>query len=158
MNIPTDEASVQRSGMVILRHLGVQCWRRNVGALPWTDKTGKKRLVRFEVPGDADVWGVQTVQPNRGRHWEIEFKAPGHKPTPAQLDWLWYHHKLGSVAFWCDNTETLKTVAVKVLLGWVIIWCEDGTFDLAPPQPSALLSQADEWNLPRFRPTEPLDD
>ena len=102
------------------------------------DKQGRKHLVRFGEPGESDIWGIETTGPHRGRYWTVEIKRPGERPTEAQLRWLLECHIDGAVAFWCDNTETLKTVAVKVLLGWVIIWCEDGTFDLAPPQPSAL--------------------
>jgi hypothetical protein len=62
----------------ILRTLGVlpwlRVWRQNTGAVKYGD-----RLVRFGVPGQADIQGVM-----RGAALFIEAKRPGQRQTEQQ--------------------------------------------------------------------------
>jgi len=84
------ESKVQYSIRTRLARLGVTLWRRNVGAM----REGE-RFIRFSSPGQSDLWGIDRT----GRHWEIEVKASGNKPTPKQLAWLRDMTKRGCVAY-----------------------------------------------------------
>ena len=57
-------------------------WRQNTGAFV-AEYKGKKRIVRFGVPGISDILGVQ-----RGRLFAIEVKARGGKLTYLQENFL----------------------------------------------------------------------
>jgi hypothetical protein len=91
------ESKIQRSIVVRLERLGVKLWRRNVGGM--TDSYGHH--VRFASPGMADLWGVD----RNARHWEIETKRPGNRPTPKQLEWLKGMTARGCVAYWADSAN-----------------------------------------------------
>ena len=115
------ESKIQRSVIVRLRRLGVLLYRRNVGAM----RVGT-RFVRFSSPGQADLWGVDRT----GRHWEIECKRPGNRPTPKQLAWLKEMTASGCVAYWADDALICERVAEAVLQGGNIIWHENENFDV----------------------------
>ena len=115
------EGKVQKAIMVRLSRLGVKLWRRNIGAM--TDKAGN--FVRFAAPGQSDLWGV-----HEGRHWEIEVKRPGNKPTPTQLKWLKEMTAQGCVAYWADNPTTAELVAEAVLSGCEIVWRDGVDYDV----------------------------
>ena len=53
--------------------------------------------------GFPDLLGVI---PPSGRAIYVEVKAPGGKPTPAQLHYLDMVRSRGAVAFWADSTDT----------------------------------------------------
>jgi hypothetical protein len=116
------ESKIQRSIVVRLSQLGIRLWRRNVGAM--TDAAGN--FVRFAAPGQSDLWGIDRT----GRHWEIEVKRPGNRPTPAQLKWLKEMTARGAVAYWADSVNIAERVAEAVLQGGRIVWRHDGTFDV----------------------------
>jgi hypothetical protein len=108
------ERKILRSIRIRLLHrFGIRLFRRNVGAL----RDGE-RFIRFAAPGQADLWGID----RHARHWELEVKAPGKKPTPAQLAWLKECSRLGCVAFWSDNANDAERVAEAVLGGGRIVW------------------------------------
>lgn len=120
---PTErESKIQRAIVVRLGRLGVKLFRRNVGAM--RDRAGN--YVRFAAPGQSDLWGLDRT----GRHWEIEAKRPGNKPTPKQLAWLQDMTRRGAVAFWADDAGVAERVAEAVLSGGRIAWRDDGTFDV----------------------------
>lgn len=107
MKPKTGEAAVKQAVLdYLLLVKRWPAWVRNVGGRSWKDKTGKKRVVMFGQPGQADVWGI--IPEQRGRHFEIEIKKPGEEPTPAQYDWLQRVRDNGGVAFWVDSIEQLE--------------------------------------------------
>jgi len=112
------ESKVQYSIKTRLARLGVKLWRRNVGVM----REGE-RFIRFSSPGQSDLWGIDRT----GRHWEIEVKASGNKPTPKQLAWLRDMTARGCVAYWADNANVAERVAEAVLDGCKIVWLGDGS-------------------------------
>lgn len=132
---PDLEAPVLHSVIVQLGSIGIELWRRNVVAF----KIGK-RFVRCAEPGQADLWGVdyrpngQCQGPIWARHWEIEVKANGKRPSLAQILWLKRMTRLGCVAFWGDNVDTIFRVAQSVMDGGRIAWIGDrDEFDVFMP-------------------------
>jgi len=120
------EAELLKTAVQVLGALGVRCYRRNVGARTWIDKKGKTRLMKFAMAGMADLWGTGPD----GRHWEVELKRYGRKPTDEQLSWLFSMTETGAVAFWADNIRSLERVARAILAGGRIEWRRDGTYDV----------------------------
>lgn len=121
------ERDVQASIVANLAAIGIRLHRRNVGAREWVDKTGKKRLTKYAAKGQADLYGWVV---GNSRHVEIEVKRHGERPTPKQLEWLWGCHRDGAIAFWADGVDVAIKVARAVLAGGVIVWGEDGDFDV----------------------------
>jgi hypothetical protein len=120
---PDRESKIQRSIVVRLDRMGIKLWRRNVGMMRKDD-----RVVRFGSPGQSDLWGIDRT----ARHWEIETKRPGNRPTPKQLDWLKLMTMMGCVAYWADSANIAEKVAEAILDGGRIIWIGDGDeFDIA---------------------------
>ncbi|MFP4145893.1 MAG: VRR-NUC domain-containing protein [Phycisphaeraceae bacterium] len=58
----------------------VRLWRQNTGAAPYRDAKGQKRLVRFGVPGQADLSGILPG----GVRLEIEVKGPKGRQSHEQ--------------------------------------------------------------------------
>ena len=114
---PERESKIQRSIVVRLSRLGITLWRRNVGAMQ-----DGERFIRFASPGQSDLWGVD----QQARHWELEVKRPGNKPTPKQLAWLKGMTARGAVAFWADSANVAERVAEAILAGGQIVWLGDG--------------------------------
>ena len=83
---------------------GLALRRQNTGAA----RAGK-RFVRFGQPGQCDYTGIATVHKagrvTRGVHLEVEFKAPGRKPTPAQAAYIAAVRAQGGIAFYADSLE-----------------------------------------------------
>ncbi len=119
---PERESKIQASIKTRLARLGVKLWRRNVGGM--TDSSGNH--VRFASPGQSDLWGIDRT----GRHWEVECKRPGNKPTPKQLAWLKDMTARGCVAYWADSANVAERVAEAILAGGWIVWHEDENFDV----------------------------
>lgn len=122
---PPRESKIQRSIIVRLSRLGIKLWRRNVGAISG-EHGGRRRFVRFGSPGMSDLWGVDRA----GRHWEIECKRPGNKPTELQLAWLKEMSGRGCVAFWSDCANIAERVAEAIIGGGNIVWREGEDFDV----------------------------
>lgn len=116
------ESKVQSSIRVRLRRLGVVLHRRNTGAM----REGG-RFIRFASPGQADLYGWDI---RSGRHWEIEVKRPGNRPTPRQLEWLKECTRLGAVAYWADSVNIAERVAMAILDGCRIVWYENDDYDV----------------------------
>lgn len=121
------ESKIQRSMIVRLRRYGLVLYRRNVGSREWADKSGATRLVQYGARGQSDLygWHIRT-----GRHFEIEVKRPGNKPTEMQLKWLKDCHRLGAVAFWSDSVAIAEMIVEAILGGGVIVWHDDENFDV----------------------------
>lgn len=96
------EASLQKALMQYGALRGLVLHRRNVGAGKFKGDSGKDYFVKFSTVGESDLWGIQ---PGTGRHVEIECKAPGKKPTPAQTLWINGVRALGGLAFCVDNFD-----------------------------------------------------
>jgi hypothetical protein len=107
---PPLESEVQRSGIALLEHMGWTVCVRKVGAVKIGD-----RFIRFEKAGRSDLYGM--VPGPDYRHFEAETKRPGKKPTREQMAWLRAHNNKHSVAFWYDNVDTLKRIALWVMAG-----------------------------------------
>lgn len=120
------ERSVQKNIMVRLRRLGIVLFRRNV----MLASTPDGRKFRVEAAGRSDLygWHVKTA-----RHFEIEVKAAGEKPTKKQLEWLKECHRLGAVAWWSDSVNDAEKIAEAVLRGGKIIWHENEDFHVEMP-------------------------
>lgn len=115
------ESSVQDSTVDLLAIMGITLWRRNVGAFHVED-----RYIRCAEPGQSDLWGTddRLIGGIWARHWEIETKRPGKRPTPEQRDWLKASTARGWVAFWGDNIDSIIKVATAILAGGRIVWRE----------------------------------
>ncbi len=96
-----------------MHRFGIRLFRRNIGAV----REGE-RFVRFGSPGMSDLWGID----RQARHWEVEVKAPGKKPTEAQLAWLKRMHELGCVSLWSDSVNDCERVAEAIMRGGKIVW------------------------------------
>ena len=127
MNLPRErENPVRNSTVELLSPMGITLWRRNVGAFHVDD-----RFIRCAEPGQSDLWGYDWPRGSEwSRHWEIETKATGKRPTPAQLIWLKASTARGWVAFWADNVDTIVRVARATLDGGKIVWGQGDAFDV----------------------------
>jgi hypothetical protein len=76
--------------------------RQNTGAM-----RARKRFVRFGQPGQCDYSGtcavVRNGAPVKGIRLEVEFKATGRKPRPAQQAYIDGILAEGGVAFYADS-------------------------------------------------------
>lgn len=115
------ESKIQRSGIVRLGRLGIKLWRRNVASF-----TVEDRFIRCAEAGQADTWGLDS----RGRHWEVEWKRPGNRPTEKQLAWLKEMTRRGAVAFWADSVLVAERVAEAILAGGRVVWHDDDAYDV----------------------------
>jgi hypothetical protein len=101
------ETQLVKSIQAYLRMIGCPSFRRNVGALEVADSGGKRRMVRFGSPGQADLWFIAPG----GVHGEIEAKQPGlgkrSSPTPIQQDWLDAMRKAGAIALTVTSLDEL---------------------------------------------------
>lgn len=115
------ERKIQSAIRVRLRRLGIVLYRRNVALV----RTGDGRTFSVEAPGRSDLygWHIKT-----GRHWEIETKADGKKPTEKQLEWLKECTRLGAVAYWSDNANDAERIAEAILRGGRVVWGNGNDF------------------------------
>jgi hypothetical protein len=120
------ESKVQSSIRVRLRRLGIVLHRRNVAGFSATHN-GKSRWIQCGRKGQADLYGWEI---KTGRHWEIETKRDGNKPTENQLEWLKECGQLGAIAFWADDANVAERVAEAILAGGHVAWREGCDFDV----------------------------
>lgn len=113
------ESEVQRNGIAYLKAMGWKVWRRNVGRM----KNSSGKLISFGEPGMSDCWGITPD----GRHFELEFKREGKRPTKAQLAWLKSMNTGCTPAWWVDNTATLQRVAEFIADGYSVRYFDDGS-------------------------------
>jgi hypothetical protein len=124
---PTDpEKIVQTSTAEMLRLIGFEVFRRNVGGL--YDDDGN--YVPFAEKGQSDLYGWVRAT---GVHFEFETKRYGKKPTPNQLAWLKRCTATGAHAWWADNIEDAIKVARAILAGGRIVWEEDENYWVQMP-------------------------
>lgn len=115
------ERDVQKAILDYLRTVGVLAWRVNVGAVAATHK-GKRRFVRFGVPGQADIMGVLPG----GTAIMVEVKRPGKRPTAAQVAFLRQVQAVGACAFWADSVAVVEAVLDAVRRGRRVVVDEGG--------------------------------
>ena len=99
------ETTLVKAAVEFLRYKGFVCWRQNVGAVIVKDEdTGKKRFIRFGVPGISDIIGWS---PN-GLFLAAEAKVGRNKTTPDQELFLASVRDAGGIAvvFW--NLDDLE--------------------------------------------------
>lgn len=80
---------------------GCRAYRINTGAFP-SEYKGRKRFIRFGVPGMSDIIGIY-----KGRFLAVEVKRPGNKPTDIQKSFLEDVRRLGGIATWVDSLDGL---------------------------------------------------
>lgn len=133
------EREVQKSGIAILKAMGWRVYRRNVGGM--TDKAGQ--FIRFGEPGMSDTWGITPD----GRHFELEFKRYGERPSEVQLAWLKDmndNKSNGPVSFWADSTEVVQKVAQLIDQGCTVEYRDDrGAYRLWLPKRGIMLHVAE---------------
>lgn len=95
----TTEKELVNDILDYLRALGIFAWRQNTGAMKI-----QNRLVRFGIPGMADIIGVL---PN-GRFLAIEVKTKGNKPTLYQKDFINRIKTNNGVAIVAYSVEDVK--------------------------------------------------
>lgn len=111
MSIDASEKAVVKACLEYLRFKGIVCWRQNTGAAVAQYK-GKRRFVRFGVPGISDILGCMPG----GRFLAIECKVGKNTPTSAQHHFLEQIRKAGGVAIVArsvdDVVNALATMGV----------------------------------------------
>jgi hypothetical protein len=119
------ETQLVKSIQAYLRLIGCPSFRRNVGALEVADAGGKRRMVRFASPGQADLWFIAPG----GVHGEIEAKQPGlgkrSEPTPQQQEWLDAMRKAGAIALTVTSLEELAERLEIEFRVRGLVWRED---------------------------------
>jgi hypothetical protein len=106
MSIPLPrEAELQRAILQWLALNGIFAVRVNSGARPWTDRKGRRRLLRFnDQPGCSDVLACLPG----GQFGAIEVKRPGEKLTAEQASFQGRIRQLGGLAIVAHSTEDLE--------------------------------------------------
>jgi hypothetical protein len=86
------------------------------------EKTRQKNIVRYlkAVPGcKAEVrtqtgygtkGGADILGCINGRHFELEVKQPGNKPTPLQVRWLQEWAECGAITGCVENVDMTRQV------------------------------------------------
>ena len=97
----TEAAMVQ----AILREFGtlppLRLWRANCGAA----RTASGALVRFGVPGQADIAGIRLPH---GQFIQIEVKSPSGRQTEGQRKWQRMIEKHGGLYILARSTEDVR--------------------------------------------------
>ncbi len=121
------EKEIQANGIKLLRALGWTVHRRNTGAwmMPKTAKS-KRRFIRASSPGMADTFGEL---PDR-RHFELEFKRAGKRPSELQLQWLKSTNSKHCASFWVDNLADLERIAQWLMQGMSIVYVDGDNYEL----------------------------
>jgi hypothetical protein len=87
---------------------GLRLWRHNVGAA----RTKSGALVRFGVPGQADLMGV--MAPN-GRLLAIECKTATGRQSPDQKKWQAMVEKFGALYILARSVDDVRAALPKNL-------------------------------------------
>jgi hypothetical protein len=99
----------QHSGLFIPLRIAKQI---ETGQLP--PEAAARNIVRTNEVGVADWWSARPIippgsRPLDGPHpWQAFFweaKAPGKRPSPAQLEWLDRRRQIGLTAWWFNQFE-----------------------------------------------------
>ena len=91
------ETKIQNAAIDALNRRGCRVFNHTVG----TFFTPDGQRIKIGNHGEADVWGVAPG----GRAIFLEFKVPGKKPRPDQLQFLKVMKDMGAIADWCTSVE-----------------------------------------------------
>lgn len=104
MTLSLSEAAVTDQCLQFARIHDLFLRRQNTGAA----RAGN-RFVQFGLPGQCDYTGIVTATRNgvkvSGIHFEVEFKAPGRRPSARQLDYINLIRAKGGIAFYADSLD-----------------------------------------------------
>jgi hypothetical protein len=105
---PVAERDVLKACLDYLALRGWLAWRNNTGAFAGTHN-GKRRFVRFGMPGASDILGLIPNAPDGrcGVFLAIETKRPGKPPTEAQDAFLANVRAAGGVALVVHSLDEL---------------------------------------------------
>lgn len=117
MNKPT-EAQVLRACLDLLAlYPQVKAWRQNTGAVV-SEYKGKRRFMRFGLPGQADITGILQEPEPRGRgagiRLEIECKRPGGKQSEAQQEFQTMIQSMGGIYLLVDSADALAAALSEI--------------------------------------------
>lgn len=94
----------------ILREFGsrpdLRLWRQNTGAA----RTPTGQVVRFGVPGQADIMGI--LAPS-GRIISIEAKSATGRLSDAQQNWRAMIERFGGLAIVARNVDDVRTALLQ---------------------------------------------
>jgi hypothetical protein len=103
-SINLSEADVTAQCIQFAKVNNIYLRRQNTGAA----RSGS-RFVSFGEPGQCDYTGIVSALRNgewvHGIHMEVEFKAPGRKPSERQLAYIDLVRSKGGIAFYADSLE-----------------------------------------------------
>ena len=96
----TEHALVQQILVEFGSRPDLRIWRSNSGAA--VSRTGA--MVRFGVPGQADISGIQVG----GRRIEIECKTPTGQQSEAQKNWQRMIERFGGIYILARSTDDVR--------------------------------------------------
>lgn len=107
------ESDVQKACIRIMQKAGWRTLRRNVGSFAMGS-----RYFRAGERGQSDTYGI--IPRLGGRHFEVEIKRPGNRPSLHQVAWLLRCHHDGAVSFWVDSAEQCAGMVDAIMRGATI--------------------------------------
>jgi hypothetical protein len=124
VDAPT-ETQIMAQILTALPWYGVEIDRQNVGG----GYSASGQYVRFGRSGDADLAGMITWGPARGKRLEIEVKRPGFNPEKVhgvkarkhweeQLERMRRMNAQGGYAFWVTDSLQAIHVLRRIHDGW----------------------------------------
>jgi hypothetical protein len=119
------ETQLVQSVLDYLGVLGFKAYRRNVGASERLNAEGRRRLVKYGEPGQADVWAIGPD----GLHIEVEVKVPGKTPRANQEAWLEDCEKAGAIALCVSSLSELSEKLRDEFQKRRLIWKRNWTLD-----------------------------
>jgi hypothetical protein len=97
------EKAVLKECLEYLQLRDIYAYRQNTGAAEYTDKTGKKRMVKYGKPGASDIVGVMPG----GRFIAVECKAPTGRLSELQEEFLKDIERMGGLAVVAKSAEDI---------------------------------------------------
>ena len=119
------ESQIMAQIVQALPMFAVEIDRQNTGGM----RTQSGQYVRFGRPGNADLGGMFTRGPARGKRLEIEVKRRGFNPERVhgvkarkhwaeQLERMRRTNAQGGFAFWVTDSVQAVTVVRRINQGW----------------------------------------
>ena len=96
------ESDVVKFAIDFLLQSGYFVWRNNTGAMPWRDRYGQEKFMRFGKVGSSDILGISPA----GRFVAIECKDKS-KATEKQLEFLEEIKRRGGIGLIIHSPEEL---------------------------------------------------
>lgn len=108
MNTKTPESLILKACLLSLSTAGILHWRNNTGAFAG-EYRGRRRFVRFGVPGAPDIIAVY-----RGRCIGIECKRSGGRLSEAQRRFGAALEAAGGVYIVVSDTEEAAKIGMSI--------------------------------------------